>query len=84
MEETKNNYQKAARRRVERELADNPDKYKELGSKGGRAKVTKGIGSLSPERRLEISKAGQEAKRVKRQNLEVRNGQDAQPQQVEE
>ena len=38
-----NNYKKAAKARVERELEENPDHYKELGSKGGQVKVPKGF-----------------------------------------
>lgn len=40
-------------------------KMKEWSSNGGRAKVNKGIGTLTPERRAEISRLGVEARRRK-------------------
>jgi hypothetical protein len=41
------------------------DKVREGASLGGKARVSKGIGRLSPERRAEISRLGVEARRAK-------------------
>ena len=57
--------QMAARRRVEREVAKDPEHYKKLGSKGGAAKVSKGIGKLPEEVRRELAKAGAKARHHK-------------------
>lgn len=42
------------------------DVMRERASKGGKAKVTKGLGRLSPERRAEIARMGVEARKAKR------------------
>lgn len=69
--EQENNYQRSARLRVERELAEDPDKYKKLGSKGGQAHVAKGFATLSLDARKEISKRGREARALKEANSHV-------------
>lgn len=48
-----NNYQIAAKERARKALKEDPDHYKKLGSKGGKARVKKGFALLklsSPQR----------------------------------
>lgn len=48
--------QLAARRRVARELAENPNKYKDLGRIGGAVKVPKGVAKLTKTARYKRAK----------------------------
>jgi hypothetical protein len=57
-----NKQQTSAKLRAEKELQENPEKYKELGRKGGLAKVPKGFAKLTPERRQEIVKQSLQAR----------------------
>lgn len=66
MNEKLSNYQKAARKRVEKELKADPNKYRTLGSQGGLAKVPKGFALLSPEQKKNISRQAYQAKMAKK------------------
>lgn len=65
MEQKRNARSIAARRRVEKEIAKDPEHYKKLGAKGGAAQVSKGIGRLPEEVRKELAKAGAKARHHK-------------------
>lgn len=47
-------YRQSALKRAQRELQDDPDKYRRLGAAGGSKKVPKGLARMDEERKQEI------------------------------